>query len=270
MLNYFRRKRRDHWLAQHPIDDALWLPATTMPVLKNLSVSELARLRELAAWFLHTKVIQASEGIEFSDPMRVILAAQAVLPILNLGFEAYDDWQEIIIYPRPFYADHRHVDAIGVVHESAQLLAGQARGDGPVLFSWNDVMNGPHLDGWNVVIHELAHKLDMKNGGNANGYPALHAGMSEAAWQSAFTAAFADLSSKADAGEHSDIDLYAATNPAECFAVLSEVFFEAPQILQAHYPDVYTQMVLFYKQDTAQRLSPSPYRPISQYSEPSA
>lgn len=267
MLNYFRRKRRDRWLAQHPIADELWLPVTTMPVLKNLTPNELARLRELAAWFLHTKAISPKGELIFSDPMRVILAAQAVLPILNLGFEAYDDWQEIIIYPSQFLAHSRHIDPIGVVHEGEQLLAGQARGDGPVLFSWHDVMEGPWLDGWNVVIHELAHKLDMRNGGHANGYPALHARMDHDAWKSAFSNAFAHLEYLAHSGEPSDIDLYAATNPAECFAVLSEVFFERPLLLQETYPAVYAQLALFYKQDPVERLHPQRYRPVPQFYE---
>ena len=265
MFNYFRRKRRDRWLAQHPIADELWLPVTTMPVLKNLSASELARLREFAAWFLHTKTISPKGDLIFSDPMRVILAAQAVLPILNLGHDAYDDWQEIIIYPSQFLAPTRHVDHIGVVHEGEHALAGQARGDGPVLFSWHDVMEGPWLDGWNVVIHELAHKLDMRNGGHANGYPSLHAGMNHDDWKSAFSDAFAHLQSLSYSDEHSAIDLYAATNPAECFAVLSEVFFERPLVLQENYPAVYEQLSQFYKQDPVERLHPQRYRPVQTY-----
>jgi Mlc titration factor MtfA (ptsG expression regulator) len=181
---------------------------------------------------------------------------------LNLGHDAYDDWQEIIIYPSQFRTTTRFVDHIGVVHESENVLAGQARSDGPVIFSWHDVMEGPWLDGWNVVIHELAHKLDMRNNGQANGYPILHPGMDHDAWKSAFTDAFAHLQALADANQESPIDLYAATNPAECFAVLSEVFFERPLVLQEVYPAVYEQMSQYYKQNPVERLYPQRYRPV--------
>jgi Mlc titration factor MtfA (ptsG expression regulator) len=260
MFGFFQRHYRNWWLKRHPIADDLWLPVTTMPILRGLSIDELARLKLLAAWFLHTKSISPTNDIIFSDPMRVVLAVQAVLPILNLGFDAYDDWQEIIIYPSQFVSTTRERDLHGLVHEGKQVLAGQARSDGPVLLSWHDVMEAPWQDGWNVVIHEFAHKLDMRNG-SPNGDPPLHHGMNAKAWKAAFSAAFQDLSQRAQYGEHSSIDLYAATNPAECFAVCSEVFFEDPHTLNDTYPAVYQQLKLFYRQDPLNRLPRVGYRP---------
>ncbi|QLG89793.1 zinc-dependent peptidase [Chitinibacter bivalviorum] len=244
---------RNWWLNRHPISDELWLPLTTMPILQGLSADELKRLKQIAAWFLHTKAISPTKGIEFSDPMRVVLAVQAALPILNLGFDAYDDWKEIIIYPSQFVSKTRQRDHHGLIHEGEQVLAGQARSDGPVLFSWHDVMEAPWQDGWNVVIHELAHKLDMRNG-YPNGDPPLHYGMKPSDWKAAFSHAFIDLQHRARTGEYSPIDLYAATNPAECFAVCSEVFFEDPHKLNDTYPAVYEQLKLFYRQDPISRL----------------
>jgi hypothetical protein len=99
-----------------------------------------------------------------------------------------------------------------------------------------------------VVIHEFAHKLDMLNG-DADGYPPLHAGMSRAAWTRAFTGAYEDLCRRADAGEPTEIDPYAAESAGEFFAVTSETFFERPEILRACYPAVYDQLQAFYRQD---------------------
>jgi len=106
-----------------------------------------------------------------------------------------------------------------------------------------------------VVIHEFAHKLDMLNG-EPNGYPPLHAGMQRSSWAAAFTAAYEDFCRKVDSGFDVGIDEYAAESPAEFFAVISEAFFESPATVAATYPEVYAQLVKFYRQDTAARRVP--------------
>jgi len=111
-----------------------------------------------------------------------------------------------------------------------------------------------------VVIHEFAHKLDMLNG-EPNGYPPLPADMSRGEWAAAFTAAYDDFCRKIDRGLEVAIDEYAAESPAEFFAVLSEAFFESPLVVQETYPDVYTQLARFYRQDTAARLAPRARQP---------
>ena len=137
--------------------------------------------------------------------------------------------------------------------------AGQAWLNGPVILSWADVENAGDADGMNVVIHEFAHKLDMLNG-DANGFPPLHRGMSREAWSTAFTAAYEDLCRRVDAGEDTEVDPYATESPAEFFAVISESFFEIPDLLRTVYPDVYAQLALFYRQDPAGRELPREWR----------
>jgi Mlc titration factor MtfA (ptsG expression regulator) len=110
-----------------------------------------------------------------------------------------------------------------------------------------------------VVIHEFAHKLDMLNG-NANGFPPLHAGMSREAWAQAFTEAYKDLCRRVKAGEDTDIDPYATEAPGEFFAVVSEAFFEMPDIVRETYPAVYAQLAEFYRQDPANRELPREWR----------
>jgi MtfA peptidase len=118
-----------------------------------------------------------------------------------------------------------------------------------------DVAASGHADGFNVVLHEFAHKLDMLNG-DANGYPPLHRGMDAAGWARDFTKAYEDLCARVDAGEDTVIDPYATTDPAEFFAVLTEVFFETPHLLHAEYPAVYRQLQQFYRQHPLARLGP--------------
>lgn len=109
---------------------------------------------------------------------------------------------------------------LGLVHEDG-VLVGQARGDGPLLLSWPDSAQSPLLDGWNVVIHECAHKLDMQTGA-ANGCPALHSGMKQAAWADAFGRAYDTFCTEVERGTAGWLDPYASESPAEFFAVLSE------------------------------------------------
>lgn len=265
MFGLFKEQRRQTWLAENPISDALWQTVTSSPLLRGLTDQERQTLRAQAAWFLKNKAISPVQGLAITDAMRLQIAVQAVLPTLHLGFDALDGWQEIVLYPAAFRArDIVHElldDGLHLEHELIEDIAGQARPDGPILLSWADAEVSPWLDGWNVVIHEIAHKLDMVSG-DANGCPPLHQGMDYAAWKAAFSNAFTDLCTKAEADEECGFDLYAATDPAECFAVCSEYFFELPHVLIGHYPAVYEQLRQFYRQDPATRLAPMRYRPI--------
>ena len=181
--------------------------------------------------------------------MRVAIAAQACLPILNLGLDWYDDWVGVIVYPGDFRVRRHDIDAAGVVHEWDDALAGEAMPGGPVVLSWD---SAAHAREMNIVIHEFAHKLDMRNG-DADGLPPLHADMDRRVWHAAFRAAFDGFCDALERGRETWLDPYAAEHPSEFFAVLSEAFFERPQETRRRYPDVYDQLRLFYRQDPARR-----------------
>jgi hypothetical protein len=173
--------------------------------------------------------------------------------ILNLDLEYYRGWSGVIVYPEQFVPRHQHVDDAGVVHEGDEPYSGEAWLGGPVVLSWADVADTGYADGVNVVIHEFAHKLDMLNG-DANGFPPLHAGMDRSAWVRSMTAAYRDFCTRVDGGEDTIIDPYAAESPGEFFAVMSETFFELPDVVQDEYPEVYEQFCAFYRQDPVARL----------------
>jgi Mlc titration factor MtfA (ptsG expression regulator) len=241
-------------LAAARLDPGVWQSAVAdLPLLTRLGVDELERLRRLVVLFLHHKTLEPVGGCELSEPMRLRIAALACLPILNLGLEYYRGFYAVVVYPGGFRARHEHVEEDGTVHHSEEELVGEAWEQGPVILSWDDVETASNLDGFNVVIHECAHKLDMLLA-SANGLPPLHAGMRVEEWSAAFNAAFEDLQQRADAGEETEIDPYAAESPAEFFAVSSEAFFELPQLLKNAYPAVYAQLSAFYRQDPAARL----------------
>ncbi|HHJ80965.1 MAG TPA: zinc-dependent peptidase, partial [Candidatus Tenderia electrophaga] len=172
--------------------------------------------------------------------------------ILKLALAYYDGWVEVVIYPAAFQVSRGDADANGVVSPQQQALSGESWSRGPVILSWDDVatdLAGVH-PGHNVVVHEFAHKLDMLNG-SANGMPPLHADMQRQRWTDSFSQAFDHLQQQL-AHHRPGLNAYAATAPAEFFAVVSEYFFTQPQVLCQQAPDVYEQLVLFYRQNPAQ------------------
>jgi Mlc titration factor MtfA (ptsG expression regulator) len=207
-------------------------------------------LKSLVILFLDEKQFAGVGGIEVSDAMRVSIAAQACLPILELGLDWYSGWTGVVLYPGDFRVRRSELDENGVLHEWEDELAGEAMPGGPVVLSWDAAANDPLI---NVVIHEFAHKLDMLSG-EPNGVPPLHAGMSRRVWLAALNEAFEGFSDALERGRDTWLDPYAAEHPSEFFAVISEAFFQQPKETQRRYPDFYDQLKLFYKQDPASRV----------------
>ena len=252
-MEWFRRWRRSRILGQGALDPALWQATVERyPFVIELEQDELDRLRELVILFLHEKAVHGAGGMRVRDEVRVAIAAQACILILNLGLEYFRGWVEVIVYPDEFVAEYDYVDEAGVSHHVEEAMTGESWERGPVILSWADAQEAGRGNGYNVVIHEFAHKLDMLNG-EPNGLPPLHADMDRSRWAQAFGAAYDDFCRKIDAGERVKIDEYAAETPAEFFAVMSEAFFESPLVVQAVYPDVYAELARFYRQDPAAR-----------------
>jgi hypothetical protein len=250
-MGWFRNWRRRRLLAHRRIDEALWRSVTqSLPFLHGLSREETQRLQALSLLLLVEKEFSGAQGLELDDAMRLSIAVQACLPVLNLGLDRYDVWSEIVVHPGDFKVRVTETDDHGVVHEFDDERAGESWQGGPVVLSWDAAVNAP---GMNVVIHEFAHKLDMA-GGEADGMPPLHSGMDRRAWTEVFRAAYEGFCDAVDREKETWLDAYAAEAPAEFFAVISEAFFERPNETRRRYPDVYDQLKLFYRQDPASRL----------------
>ncbi len=253
MIKAFRDWRRQRAAAQLDIDADQWQAAEyTLPFLDRLTDDERHRLRELARQFIADKEWNGAQGLVLTAPIQLSIALQACLPILNLdqGLDAYRGWVGIVVYPGDFVIPRQMVDETGIVHEFDDEVLGEAWEGGPVLLSWFADMN--EVGDVNIVIHEFAHKLDMTNG-EVDGMPALHGDMTRTAWIAAFAPAYEDFCQRVDAGEDTTIDPYAAEHPAEFFAVTSEVFFEAPDLLLEEYPAVYEELRLYYRQNPLNR-----------------
>jgi Mlc titration factor MtfA (ptsG expression regulator) len=257
-------------------DDGQWTRALQRcRVVRHLDAAARLRLREQVVRFLGSKQFTAAGGLELTPEMRLTIALQACVPVLELGTDSYAPWVEVIVYPDEFIVERDEVDEAGVVHQVREPLSGESWAGGPVILSWADVEAANPEEGYNVVVHEFAHKLDMLDG-VADGMPPLHAGMSRAQWHAAFTEAFDDLVERIEcvarierqagrarrsaAGQQQSsaaldtrwrqlpMGPYACKDAAEFFACASEVFFEAPERLYSAYPAVYGQLQAFYRQ----------------------
>ena len=268
MLGWFRSRPRK---AIRPIAPALWRRVTASWLfMRGLGEDDNERLRRLSERFLASKHFSGTHGLEVSETMQVDIAAQASILVLELGLEWYEGWSEIVVYPAQFAPEREVVDEAGVVHLTNDPMSGEAWLGGPVILSYEDVAmtadEEMRVAGYNVVIHEFAHKLDMRNG-DPNGFPPLHAGMSSKDWKSALAAAYEDFCARVAAAEALPerrmqaaldalpMDPYAAESAAEFFAVASEAFFETPEQLAPAYPPMYGQLRLFYRQDPQARLA---------------
>lgn len=238
-----------------PLDFQLWLACCRVaPPLAALGPERALRLRELAAGFLKRKAITPVAGLELGENERALIACLCCLPVLELGGEWLGGWHEVVVYPSAFNVRRQSVDEpTGVVHEWDDELAGESWSHGPLILSWEDIqldMADPEA-GYNLVVHEIAHKLDQRDG-LLDGTPPLPPDRL-ANWARDFQAAFDALNAELEAGGEPMIDPYAAEAPEEFFAVASEYHFSAPALLAEAMPAVAAHLRAFY--------GPSPFSP---------
>lgn len=227
LLRLFRGKA-----AARDIPDALWQATlAAYPFLAALPLAQRSALRALSGRFLAQKEFHGAQGMVITDAIAVAIAAQACLPVLQLGLDWYDDFVGIVVHPGQMLARREQTDEAGVVHRYSEVLAGEAMQGGPVTLSWQDVASAGQLagQGYNVVIHEFVHKIDMRDG-TPDGCPPLPSRAAHQRWQATMQAAYDGFREKVTiaerfGGEPTWLDSYGATSPAEFFAVACEAYF---------------------------------------------
>jgi hypothetical protein len=219
-----------------------------VPYFRSLPADLQLQLKKRMQVFLAEKPFIGCDGLEVTDEMRVTIAVQACLLILNRRTDYFANMRQILLYPGAFLVDRVHTDTAGVLQERRQALSGESWSQGQVILSWDDVVAGAAVidDGRNVVIHEFAHQLDQQNG-HANGAPVLGRRRRYQRWAQVLGEEFAKLQEAANVGQPSLLSHYGATNPAEFFAVSSEVFFEQPERMEEGHPELYSELSRFYR-----------------------
>ena len=220
-----------------------------MPYFRRLPPDLQLQLKKHIQILIAEKPFIGCNGLQVSDEMRVLVAAQAALLLLNRGAGYFRGLHQILLYPGPFVVE-RPVNVGGVTQEARRVLAGESWQQGQVILSWDDVLAGAAdpEDGQNVVIHEFAHRLDQETG-SANGAPWLGRRERYARWSAVLGAAYARLHQQLAEGAEPLVDPYGASDPAEFFAVVSEVFFEQPARLAAADAALYRELADFYRVD---------------------
>jgi MtfA peptidase len=227
--------------------------------LMCLPLADQVRLRKMVSAFLDSKEFSGGQGLVVTDEMAVAIAAQACLPILNIGLPAYRHFVGIVVHPDEVTARRRFEDEHGLVHEWTEVLSGEAMEGGPVMLSWHDVTLGAtdRADAnYNVVIHEFAHVLDMLDG-VADGVPPLADHAARRLWRNILLQHLDELQLALAHGEETCLDPYAATGPEELFAVATEAFFVAAVGMKKAHPQLYELLMGFYRQDPAALATPA-------------
>jgi len=226
-----------------------------VPYYRLLSQDEKRELRNLIRVFLAEKKFEACGGLEMTDKIRVTIAAQACILLLNRAHDHYAGLRSVLVYPSSYVAPSRSVDPAGVVHEGDESRLGEAWLRGAIILSWNDVRrdSGDFQDGRNVTLHEFAHQLDQQDG-TFDGAPLLEKRSHYRSWARILMKEYRALGKAAERGQQTLIDQYGATDPAEFFAVITEAFFESPKALKDKHPELYAELKKFFHQDPLARL----------------
>lgn len=257
MLGWFEERNRNRLRAEpFPEDRSAWL-AEHVALYRTLDDADLALLHGHIQVLLDEKPFEGCDGLEVTDDMRYLIAAQAAFLILHLDSDYYPRLDTILVYPEVFRAPQITHRGGGVVEETESSRLGESWGRGVVVLSWHDAEQGArNLDGRNVVLHEFAHQLDQADG-TADGWPVPFNPRLEKSWYRIMHEEFAEHVSRVKRRKKTRIDPYGATNPAEFFAVLTEMFFERPAELHEHHNELYRLLQEFYQQDPEGRLTES-------------
>lgn len=254
MFQFIRNYRRRRIL-RSPFPTA-WdeIIQRNVPLAEHLDLGQKQRLRARVKVFVAEKNWEGCDGFEITDEVKVTVATQACLMVIEVQPQVYfDHVLSVLVYPTAYVAESVQITRAGVVTEGGQSRLGEAWWRGPVILSWKDVLAGGRLEtpGHNLIFHEFAHQLDMMNGRFVDGTPPVKTNHQLQRWISVLGPEFDKLVNQCRRGHHGLIDCYGATNPAEFFAVLSEVFFEQGALLQERHPEIYDVLKDYYGLETA-------------------
>jgi len=242
-----RQARRERLFASPFRDDWVAILQRNVPLYQLLPEPLRRELHGHINVFLDEKNFEGCGGLEVTDEIRVTIAAQACILLLNRNTKCYPRLVSILVYPSAYVANKvRQGGSTEVVGDQARL--GESWQHGAVVLSWDDVMRGSRdiKDGHNVVLHEFAHQLDQEDG-SADGTPILEQRSSYVVWARVLSRDYEELRKKVRRGRRTVIGHYGATNEAEFFAVLTETFFEKPKQLRVKHPELYDEIKDFYK-----------------------
>ncbi len=221
-----------------------------IPLYTRLPDALKQQLHGYITLFIAEKNFEGLRGIEITDEIKVTIAGQACMLLLNRDTEVYPRLYSILVYPDAYRTKQSTIFPSGADAEDAEDRLGESWTTGSVVLSWDHVKHGVKdwKDGHNLVIHEFAHQLDQEDG-TSDGAPILEQPSHYIPWARVLSAEYESLRSKTDRGGKSVLDQYGSTNPAEFFAVATEAFFEKPKQMKKKHPELYGELKNYYSID---------------------
>lgn len=249
MLDWLRKRKRSRLLkSPFPREWQSILDANAV-YFASASSAEQAKIRDTVRILVAEKNWEGCGGLSLTDEHRVTIAAQIARMTLGFAEEYFDEVKSILLYPDAYLAKTQDSVGAGLVVESQTGRLGEAWYRGPVILSWRDVLaTGRRLnDARNVVIHEFAHQLDMRNGRTADGVPVIESSNFAERWLAVMDTEFERLRQMCLQDRSRLLDCYGTTNRAEFFAVVSEAFFEEPQAFAQQWPELFQILGDYYQ-----------------------
>lgn len=253
IASHYRKKIRKNRLLNRSLDaEAIAIIERHVPLYCRLPSALQVTLQGCINYFLDEKVFVGCENLEITHEIKLVIAANACILIVNRDKKYFSGFETILIYPSAFVGKHVSYDGLVEVHHDSVRL-GESWHRGPIVLSLHDVMQGSMAaqDGHNVVLHEFAHKLDEENG-VMDGLPVLRKISDYKEWAEVLTREYDEFLARADKGKNKVIDEYGAVSAPEFFAVATESFFEKSKKMERNLPELYQQLQVFYGLDPAQ------------------
>jgi len=252
----YKRKRLHEKLKAAEFDPA-WvnIMQKNMGLYHKLPVPLKLKLHGLINVFLHEKNFSGFNDLEITDEIKVTIAAQACLLMLNRDQALYPTLYNIFVYPAAFKSVQTVSD--GVIHTEQEVVRlGESWQRGHIVLSWQDSKQGGlnDKDGHNVIYHEFAHQLDNDDGA-IDGTPVLDSAENYTSWIKVFEHEFGHLRERVAANKKTLIDSYGAESEGEFFAVVTELFFEQPKQFEKKHPELYKELAGFYRLNPAEWLN---------------
>jgi Mlc titration factor MtfA (ptsG expression regulator) len=245
LFRLFMRIKRNRAIAVSLPAEWLAIIEENIPPYKYLPIELQQELQGYIREFLYDKQFEGCGGLVLTDEIRITIAAQACLLLLNRNVRCYPRLMSVVVYPSAYFTPDES--------REKEVRLGESWAHGTIVLAWDSVKHGAHNfdDGQNLVIHEFAHQLDQEDS-SSDGAPILASRSSYTAWARVLSDEYGRLRSRVEKGKKTVLDSYGATNPAEFFAVASETFFEKPEQLRKKHPELFAELKLFYNVDPSE------------------